>query len=169
MLTPTGPKVLEYNARFGDPETQSLMPLLGPEVDLAEVMLACVHRRLHQVPITVSPGYACNVVVAAEGYPGPYRAGDVVHFSSVPRGRSLAFFIHQLSDNQERLTLHNTDCLVFHAGTKLAGDDIVTSGGRVLTIVGLGKTLPEAVDTAYQGVRSISFPGMYYRKDIAHR
>ncbi|KIV83333.1 phosphoribosylamine-glycine ligase [Exophiala sideris] len=146
MLTPTGPKVLEYNARFGDPEAQSIMPLLDPEVDLAEVMLACIERTLREVEMKFSPGYACNVVVAAEGYPGAYRTGDVVQFSPAPQ-----------------------DCLIFHAGTKLVEDEIVTSGGRVFTVVGLGKTLPEAVDNAYQGVRSISFPGMYYRKDIAHR
>lgn len=101
MLTSKGPKVLEYNARFGDPETQSIMALLGPEVDLAEVMLACVERKLHKIPITVSPGHACNVVVAAEGYPGPYGSGDVVHFGSVPKGWSLtSFFTHQLDHTQ---------------------------------------------------------------------
>ncbi|KAI1625936.1 putative bifunctional purine Ade1 [Exophiala viscosa] len=103
MLTPTGPKVLEYNARFGDPETQSLMPLLGPEVDLAEVMLACIERRLHEVEITVRTGYACNVVVAAEGYPGQYRTGDVVQFSSVPTG-----WWSRLQPNYQQLKMTNT-------------------------------------------------------------
>ncbi|EXJ90856.1 phosphoribosylamine-glycine ligase [Capronia coronata CBS 617.96] len=147
MLTDSGPKVLEYNARFGDPETQSIIPLLGSDVDLALVLLACTKERLHEMQISFSPGFACNVVVAAGGYPESFRSGDIVEFEEPLPG----------------------DCLIFHSGTKLDGECIVTAGGRVFTVVGLGGTLAEAVSNAYRGVRSIEFPNMFYRKDIAWR
>jgi phosphoribosylamine--glycine ligase / phosphoribosylformylglycinamidine cyclo-ligase len=89
MLTRSGPKVLEYNARFGDPETQSIIPLLGEEFDLAEVMMACIEGRLDQVKIRISPMFACNVVIAAGGYPESSRRGDVVSIRPLPRGMSL--------------------------------------------------------------------------------
>jgi len=89
MLTRSGPKVLEYNARFGDPETQSIIPLLGEELDLVEVMMACIEGRLDQVNIRISPMFTCNVVIAAEGYPASSRRGDVVTIRPLPRGMSL--------------------------------------------------------------------------------
>ncbi|EXJ82610.1 phosphoribosylamine-glycine ligase [Capronia epimyces CBS 606.96] len=146
MLTDSGPKVLEYNARFGDPETQSIIPLLKAELDLAMVLLACTEGRLHEMEIKLSSRFACNVVVAAGGYPEGYRAGDVVEMEPLPKC-----------------------CLLFHSGTKLDEKRIVTAGGRVFTVVGLGDTLPEAVSNAYRGVRSIKFSDMFYRNDIAYR
>lgn len=88
MLTKEGPKVLEYNARFGDPETQTVLPLIAPEVDFAEVLLACVQGRLHTMTVPLSLRYACNVVIASEGYPGAYRIGDPVAFRDLPSGMS---------------------------------------------------------------------------------
>jgi phosphoribosylamine-glycine ligase len=165
MLTDLGPKVLEYNARFGDPETQSLMPLLDPKVDLAEVMLACTQARLHQIEIAISPLYACNVVIAAGGYPESYRKGDVVKIGKLPEGMPLICLLF----TNISLTESYQASILFHAGTKLLGNDIITAGGRVFSMVGVGRTLREAVDTAYTGVQSITFSGMFYRKDIGHR
>lgn len=87
MLTPSGPKVLEYNARFGDPETQSIISLLSQDTDLAKVLLACTNERLDQAHIGINPGFACNVVIAADGYPGSYAQGEVVEFGPVPEGK----------------------------------------------------------------------------------
>ena len=84
ILTSTGPKVLEYNDRFGDPETHSIMPLLSVETDLVGVMLACISKRLHEIGIKVLPSFACNVVVIAAGCPQLYREGDVVEFGTIP-------------------------------------------------------------------------------------
>lgn len=86
ILTASGLRVLEYNARFGDPETQSVVPLLSEETDLAEVMLACTEERLDQVNITISPMFACNVIIAAGGYPGPYAQGALVELSRTADG-----------------------------------------------------------------------------------
>lgn len=86
MLTDSGPKVLEYNARFDDPETQSIIPLLGTEVDLARALSACTEGRLQEVEISISPLFACNVVVAAGGYPEPFRTGDFVELEPLPKG-----------------------------------------------------------------------------------
>lgn len=91
MLTGSGPRVLEYNARFGDPETQSVVPLLSQDTDLAEVLLACTQGRLDQVEISITPGFACNVVIAAGGYPDSYTKGDSVEFRSTPEGNSHYF------------------------------------------------------------------------------
>ena len=165
MLTDLGPKVLEYNARFGDPETQSLMPLLEPEVDLAEVMLACTQARLHQMRVAISSLHACNVVIAAKGYPGSYRKGDVVKIGKLPESMQLISRLFTIVS----LTSCYQGCLLFHAGTKLLGNDIITDGGRIFSVVGVGSTLREAIDTAYAGVQSITFSGMFYRKDIGHR
>lgn len=85
-MTAGGPRVLEYNARFGDPETQTMLLLLAPECDLAQVLLACCTGRLHAAPVPILPGFACNVVVAADGYPGPCRKGDSIVLSPCPEG-----------------------------------------------------------------------------------
>ncbi|KAJ1988208.1 Bifunctional purine biosynthetic protein ade1, partial [Dimargaris cristalligena] len=147
MLTPDGPKVLEYNVRFGDPETEVVLPLMDSSCDLYEVMLACVEGRLDSVPLTFSPGYAATVVMASAGYPGPYPKGKVISFTPPAE-----------------------DTMVFHAGTIATADDtIVTSGGRVLTVTGTGPTLPEALGLAYAGVHTVEFEGAFYRKDIGHR
>lgn len=145
MVTEQGPKVLEFNCRFGDPETQAIMPLLG--MDLAELALACIEGRLAAVRPEWSSRSALCVVAAAEGYPGSYRRGDTITID--------------LPDAD--------DVAVFHAGTKLAGDRVVTNGGRVLGVTGVGNTLTEARERAYQAIGRISYPGMFYRRDIGAR
>ena len=161
MLTPDGPKVLEYNVRFGDPETQALMLLLDDETDLAEVMLvsrtlvdcacadlqACVERRLDSVKLSYREGFAVSVVLASKGYPGKYPKGVPMTINpDLPNG------VH-----------------VFHAGTTIKNDTGVTDGGRVLAVCASANTLRQAVDLAYQGVDLVDFDGKTYRRDIAYR
>jgi phosphoribosylamine--glycine ligase/phosphoribosylformylglycinamidine cyclo-ligase len=145
MITPNGPKVLEYNVRFGDPETQTVLPLLKD--DLADIMVACTAGLLRYVPVTASSEFSTTVVVAAGGYPDAYAKGTPMQVQSAPAGINI-----------------------FHAGTKLNGDgNLVTSGGRVIAATATAETLKAAVARAYDGVKLINFDKMYYRKDIAHR
>lgn len=149
MISPDGDfKVLEFNCRFGDPETQVILPLL--ETPLEELILACVQQRLGEMPpIAWKPGAAATVVAAAGGYPGAYTKGQVI-------------------TGTEKATTANVT--VFHAGTKLnEQNQIVTDGGRVLNITGIGSNFEEAIAQAYVGIQSIHFEGMYYRRDIGHR
>ena len=146
MITSEGPKVVEFNARFGDPETQVVLPLL--DGNLAEIMCACCEGRLADVPIAWKDGAAVCVVLAAGGYPGQYEKGHE---------------IHGIADAEDM------GALVFHAGTAERKGKIVTNGGRVLGVVGRGADISSAVRTAYAAAEKISFEGMYYRKDIAHR
>lgn len=146
MLTPAGPRVLEYNVRFGDPETQSCLTLL--ESDLAALMLAATNGTLASQSLKLSDKHACTVVVAAGGYPGSYAKGTPMT-------------VHE--PKQEGV-------FVFHAGTSRdAQDALKTSGGRVIAATATGSTLREAVDRTYEGVKLIEFEGMQFRKDIAHR
>ncbi|KAK4138227.1 phosphoribosylamine--glycine ligase [Trichocladium antarcticum] len=147
MVAPDGtPKVLEYNVRFGDPETQTMLPLL--ESDLAKIMYACAGPvpYLEDIQFKISPKFSATVVVAAPGYPESYPKNIPMQVGQPPQ-----------------------DITVFHAGTKLAGDSLVSSGGRVIAANAVGDSLRAAVDKAYEGVKLINFDGMYYRKDIAHR
>ena len=147
ILTPDGPKVLEYNVRFGDPETQALMLLLDDETDLAEVMLACVERRLDSVKLGYRDGYAVSVVLASGGYPGSYAKGVPMTINpAMPEG------VH-----------------VFHAGTAIKDGTGVTDGGRVLAVCSTGSSLHAAVKSAYAGVDLIDFDGKTFRRDIAYR
>lgn len=146
MLTASGPKVLEYNVRFGDPETEVALPLLGDDSDLAEIMLACAEGRLDAVTITTKQAYGATVIIASGGYPGSYPKGKEITIGQLPK-----------------------DVMVFHAGTALKDGKLVTAGGRVLAVSAIGTTLREAVDKAYEGVKCVQFEGMMYRKDIAHR
>ncbi|RYP45214.1 hypothetical protein DL768_008407 [Monosporascus sp. mg162] len=147
MMTARGPKVLEYNARFGDPETQTTMMLLAPECDLAGILLACCNGKLDTVSIPVLPGFGCNVVVAAGGYPESYSEGDIITMTLCPYGVQ-----------------------VFHAGTERDNNgQLKTAGGRVFAVAAYAPNLEEAVSLAYKGVDSIQFKGMFYRKDIASR
>ncbi len=144
MITNKGPKVLEFNARFGDPETQAVLPRL--KTDLVEIMLAVVNGRLNQIKIEWSDDACVGVVMASGGYPASYQTG---------------FPIHGLESLDK-------DILVFHAGTKMGQEgEIVTSGGRVLTVVALGKTITEAREKVYRNLPRICFEGCHYRKDIA--
>lgn len=149
MITPQGPKVIEYNVRFGDPETQSAMMLLSEDTDLAAVLLACTSGTLSQVNLGIRPGFACNVVVASQGYPGKYATGMPVTLQPCPR-----------------------EVQIFHAGTyrdKGNHDCLRTGGGRVFSVAAWGNTLQEAVEAAYEGARCVQFEGMFSRKDIASR
>lgn len=148
MITPDGePKVLEFNCRFGDPETQAILPLLA--TPLVDLLLACTTGRLATLPpIKWKPAVSVCVAIAAQGYPGTYDQGKVI------TGIDVA----------------STDgTLVFHAGTQLKEDRILTDGGRVLGVTSTAPDFASAIDRAYQGVRSITFEGMYYRQDIAQR
>lgn len=146
MVTADGPKVVEFNARFGDPETQVVLPLL--DSDLVTIMCACADGTLADVPIRWKDGAAVCVVLASGGYPGHYDKGQE---------------IHGLADAEAM------GALVFHAGTAMKDGKLVTNGGRVLGVVGRGADISSAVDAAYAAATKISFKDAYYRKDIAHR
>lgn len=147
MLTEQGPRVLEFNVRFGDPETQVVLPRLRS--DLAELLLACVEGRLEGLEPEWYPGAAVCVVMASGGYPGSYQQG---------------FPIQGLDEVRER-----EQVLVFHAGTARRQGQVVTAGGRVLGVTGMGEDLGQARENAYQGVRRLGFSRCHYRSDIAHR
>lgn len=167
MITPEGPKVLEYNCRLGDPETQVVLPLL--KTDLFEIATAVVDGQLNRVIVEQNPGACCGVVLASEGYPGSYPTG-------LP--------IQGLDTLEEGI-------LVFHAGTRIGpdprkvdrwaklkkellidqqiNDTVLTAGGRVLTLVACAPTLREAREKVYRNVERVTFDGCHYRKDIALR
>lgn len=145
MITKDGPKVLEFNARFGDPETQVVLPRL--ENDLLDVILAVIEGRLEQVEFSWKKEPCVCVVMASGGYPDKYQQGYPIEgLNEVPAG-----------------------VLVFHSGTALENERIVTKGGRVLAVTALGNTLKEAVEHAYQGVAKVNFKDAHYRDDIAYR
>lgn len=146
MITDKGPRVVEFNARFGDPETQVVLPLL--QSDLAEILLACAEGRLDETDIQWSDGAAVCVVMASGGYPGNYKNGLPIS------GLDAA---------------EKNGALVFHAGTKMADGQLVTAGGRVLGVVACGKDIVGAQKAAYAAVEQIHFPDVHYRKDIAWR
>ncbi len=145
MLTPDGPRVLEFNCRFGDPETQAILPLL--ETDLLDIVEACVTGRLKETNIRWKPGAAACVVLASQGYPGKPATGRLVSAN--------------LGETE--------NAVVFHAGTKLQTGGVATSGGRVLGVTGMGMDLPAALAAAYAVVDKIHFEGMQWRKDIGWR
>lgn len=148
MLTPEGPKVLEFNARFGDPETQVVLPRL--ESDLVEIMLAVAEGRPEDVNLTWSDQWAVSVVLASEGYPGSYEKGKVI--LGVKDAESM------------------NKVIVFHAGTALNSDgELITNGGRVLNVVGLGSTFEKARSRAYEACEAINFEGKQLRSDIGKR
>lgn len=148
MLTPEGPKVLEFNARFGDPETQVVLPRL--EGDLVSIMLAVAEGRPEDIVLSWSDKWAVSVVLASEGYPGPYEKGKV---------------ILGLEEAQDL-----DGVIVFHAGTALSPDgELITAGGRVLNVVALGDTFEEARNRAYEACELIKFEGVQYRSDIGRR
>ncbi len=142
MITGRGPMVLEFNARFGDPEAQPVLMLL--ESDLVEIMEAVIEGRLDRVKVEWSSGAAVCVVMASGGYPGPYKKGcEIKGLEEVPGGVT-----------------------VFHAGTGLKDGRVVTAGGRVLGVTAAGRDIPSAMALAYRGVERINFEGAHYRKDI---
>ncbi len=145
MITNKGPKVLEFNARFGDPETQVILPLL--KTDLVDIFLAVINGTLNQINVEWNEDACVGVVMVSAGYPGKYKTG---------------FPITGL-DNLDK------DILVFHAGTKIGSEpgQVLTNGGRVLTVVARGKTIAEAREKIYLNLPRIHFEGCYYRRDIA--
>ncbi len=145
MITPKGPKVLEFNARFGDPETQVLMPVI--ETDLIDILEGAVEGTLDQLQIEISKQACVCVVISSPGYPGTYHTGYEIQG------------LDQLSP----------DILVFHAGTRTIGDKLVTGGGRVLNLVARGEDIKAAREKVYAEIGKVNFTGMHYRKDIARR
>ena len=148
MLTPDGPKVIEYNCRFGDPETQVVLPLL--ESDLFSIMRAVTEGRLKDADVKFSSRSAACVILASGGYPERYEKGKI---------------ITGLREGQ----LPGSGATVYHAGTAQKDGGLVTAGGRVLGITAVGETLPEALTQAYSAAKEISFPGMHMRTDIGVR
>ncbi len=144
MLTPDGPKVIEYNSRFGDPETQVVLPRL--KTDFVDILEAVIDGKLEQQPIEWKKKACACVVMASGGYPAQYRKGLEIH--GLDRDGQI-----------EGVT-------VYHAGTVRKGEKFYTDGGRVLGVTALGKDLPEALAKAYAGVAKISFDGAFYRHDI---
>lgn len=142
MVTKSGPKVIEFNARFGDPETQSYMRIL--ETDLVDILLSCIDGNLDTQEIVWSNKSACCIVVASGGYPGSYERGKEI----------------------QGLDTKKAGIEIFHAGTKNDKEKIVTNGGRVLGVTNIGNDLEEALHGAYTFVKDIAFEGMQYRKDI---
>ena len=144
MLTKDGPKVLEFNARFGDPETQVLLPRL--KTDLVDVMVACAQQRLADVELEWIDDWAVSVVLASAGYPGSYEKG---------------FEITGIEDAQA-----SEGVIVYHAGTAERDGKIVTNGGRVLNVTALGADFQSARESAYAAVEKIDFAGKTFRRDI---
>ncbi|MDO4832320.1 MAG: phosphoribosylamine--glycine ligase [Clostridia bacterium] len=142
MLTKNGPKVIEYNCRFGDPETQVVLPLL--KSDLLEIFMAVRYERLEKCKVEFYDKSACCVVMASEGYPQSYEKGYEITFEN---GREN----------------------IFVAGAKLRDGKLLTNGGRVLGVTRTGDTLKEAIDNAYEAVKTVKFENAYYRKDIGQR
>ncbi len=146
MLTENGPKVIEFNCRFGDPETQVVLPLI--ESDLADLMLATIDGTLGDVALQIRKAWAVCVVMASGGYPGSYEKGKLITGLGGP---------------------FEKDVVVFHAGTKRVDQAIVTNGGRVLGVTKKADSLEEAIAGAYRAVKQIHFDGAFYRRDIARK
>jgi len=145
MVTSQGPKVLEFNARFGDPEAQPVLTLL--ETDLVEIIDAVLENRLDRIQIKWREGASVCVVLASRGYPGSYEKGKVITgLDRLPEG-----------------------VVVFHAGTAEKDGSIVTAGGRVLGVTATGRDIPAALETAYKAVDNIHFEGMHYRRDVGKK
>lgn len=144
MMTANGVKVIEYNARFGDPETQVVLPRL--KTDLVEIMEAVIDERLDKIEIEWEDNAAVCVVLASGGYPVKYKSGyEITGLDEIAK---------------------YDDLTVFHAGTKLDGDKLVTAGGRVLGITAVAENLDAAIKRAYEGVDMVTFTDCHYRKDI---
>ena len=143
MITPTGPKVIEYNCRFGDPETQVVLPLL--EGDLLEIMMACTNGTLDKTEVKFSDGAACCVIMASGGYPKSYKNGFEI---TVDGGMTAD---------------------IYFAGAKETDGKLVTAGGRVLGVTAVEKDLASAIAKAYENVKKVNFEGAHYRKDIGKR
>ena len=147
MLTKTGSQILEFNVRFGDPETQPL--LLRMDSDIIPIFEACIDGTLDQCPLQWKNESSVCVVMAAEGYPGPYEKGKPI--SGLQYANSLP------------------GVEVFHAGTKTQDEEVLTQGGRILGVTATGENIANAISKAYEAVDKIKWQGIHYRKDIGHR
>jgi phosphoribosylamine--glycine ligase len=147
MMTPRGPEVLEFNARFGDPETQAL--LVRMESDLVEALEACIDGRLAETEIRFTPGASACVIASSVGYPGSYETGFPIS------GLGAAAEVPGVQ--------------IFHSGSVQVGNQLRTAGGRVLGVTAVAPSLDEALTRAYEAIAQIHFEGMYYRRDIGHR
>jgi phosphoribosylamine--glycine ligase len=145
MITGEGPKVVEYNCRFGDPECQVILPPM--KNDLLQLILAATNQALSAEEISISDRYYCSVVLASGGYPTSYEKGFKI----------------------SGIDLCDEDALIFHSGTVITDGELRTNGGRVLNVVGSGETLQEAIDNSYKNVDKISFKESYYRRDIGKK
>jgi phosphoribosylamine--glycine ligase len=148
MMTPRGPMVLEFNTRFGDPETEAI--ILRMETDILDLFNASIDGTANQLAVKMRPGASVCVIAASGGYPGKYASGKPIHGLCPP--------------DQSR-----EDLVVFHAGTAIKDGQLVTAGGRVLAVTAAAPDLRTALDKAYAELAKISFEGMQYRRDIAHR
>jgi phosphoribosylamine--glycine ligase len=147
MMTPRGPQVLEFNARFGDPETQAILMRL--ESDLVDALEACIDGTLDKVDLRWSQGASASVIASSSGYPGSYKTGFAIS------GLAAAGRVPGVQ--------------VFHSGTARVGKQIVTAGGRVIGVTAAAGSLEEALNRAYQALTEIQFEGIYFRNDIGHR
>jgi phosphoribosylamine--glycine ligase len=150
MLTDKGPRVLEFNCRFGDPETQCVLPLI--KADLLEMLLSTIEEGgitgwKEKHPDFIYPGYSACVVLASQGYPGEYKTGATI----------------------TGIDKEYPETVIFHAGTKFIEGRFQTAGGRVLAVTGSGKTLGAALNNAYSSIEKINFEGKYYRRDIGRK
>lgn len=145
MITSDGPKVVEYNCRFGDPECQVILPSL--ENDLLDLMISTTQQRLDEKTIQIDQKYRCCVVIASGGYPEEYEKEKVITG------------IQDVDD----------EVIIFHAGTSRKNGELISNGGRVLNVVGTGDTLQEAIDHTYQNVQKIHFENSFYRNDIGFK
>ena len=143
MLTPNGPKVIEYNCRFGDPETQVVLPLL--KSDLFTIMKAVENETLSETKVEFDGGAACCVIIASDGYPGKYETGYQITLPT------------------------DTEAEIYIAGAKLDGEKLLSGGGRVLGVTATADTLEKAIEKAYKEVKKVSFENAFYRKDIGQK
>ncbi len=150
MLTPSGPKVIEYNCRFGDPEAQVVLPLL--KSDLLTVMKACTNGTLNETEVEFANGAAACVILASGGYPVAYEKGKEI-----------------LGLQNGQCEKANADVTVYHSGTALSGETLTTNGGRVLGVSATADTLPKALEVAYTAAKTINFDSMHYRNDIGKK
>jgi phosphoribosylamine---glycine ligase len=168
MLTSEGPKIIEFNARFGDPEVQVYMRLL--DSDLLEILNACVDGKLDEQEIKWKNIYACNIALASGGYPGSYEKEKIISGIDSPLEEyPLGGGGRIIHPGASATPQDGNNIVIFHAGTKMENNKLVTNGGRVLGISAVGDTLEEALAKAYKAVEKISFEGMQYRKDIGKK
>ncbi len=166
MITKDGPKVIEFNARFGDPETESYMRLL--KTDLFDIFMACINGTLDKLKIEWENKYSCTVILASGGYPGSYEKGREI--SGLDSGGALASqndIVSRHSEEQE--DVESKDVVIFHCGTKFEDGKFYTNGGRVLAVSVVGDSLDQALEKAYDAIEKIHFEGMQFRKDIGKR